>query len=259
MTEKKKRYYSVGEIVWLKTINKKVIVEHIDVLAKKVIVKDFSNDVTSLVNLWDIDKLKSFKETDFTQPLPSSIIAPTLYVAKVRDNAVIPQKDRENAGWDIIVGLPEKYKTVDGHLEMFIEKGDTALVPTGLAMAIDTNWAISLQHERGSVGSKGFLVGAGLVDSGYRGEVFASITATKYNLLLTTDADKVELSGFENDTLIYPISKPLVQAVIIQSPNTAVEELDLDTLQGIPSKRGTGSLGSTSLGSTSLGSTNKSY
>lgn len=251
MTEKTKRYYVVGEIIWLKPWAEEAIIREINLAEKKVTVqllingRDDNSGVKVSVNLWDIDKLKKFGRVDFTKPLESSLVSPTLYVAKMRENAVLPTKNRENAGWDIRIGLPDKYETVDGHRELFIEKGDTVLVPTGLAMATDENWAISLQHERGSIGSKGFLIGAGLVDSGYRGEVFASVTATKYNLLLTTDAEQPEFGGIDGDTLIYPVSKPLVQAVMIQSPNTDLQELSLNVLQGIPSERGTGALGST--------------
>ena len=75
-----------------------------------------------------------------------------LYFAKVKEGAKIPTKREEDAGRDI-------YACFDEHF-MIIEPLETKLVPTGVAMAISSDYYAQLQ-ERGSTGSKGIKYGAG--------------------------------------------------------------------------------------------------
>ena len=81
--------------------------------------------------------------------------------AKVDKHAIIPSKRDEDAGYDIYPCFDEDYRVIMPH--------ETAMVPTGIASAFDKSWYVQLQ-ERGSTGSKGIKYGAGVIDSGYRGE-----------------------------------------------------------------------------------------
>lgn len=241
---KQKRYYTVGEIVWIKPEQCQGVILKINTETQNV-------DVTigSMVNLrlklWEIDKLKNFEEDDFKSPLNQSL-SPTLYFSKLREDAVVPSKRREDLGHDLYACLTEKHITADGHRELFIPRGTAGMIPTGLAMVVPSNWGISLQHERGSVGTKGIVITAGAGDSGYRDEYFICALPVQYNLLLTTDAEEVEIAGTESDpVLIYPVSKAIAQAIIIPNPSVSVMELDYEVLKNIPSERGMGKLGST--------------
>ena len=92
-----------------------------------------------------------------------------LYWAKVRPNAIIPTKNREDAGYDIYACFDEAYIMIPPHT--------TASIPTGIACAVRDKYYLQVQ-ERGSTGSIGMKYGAGVIDSSYRGEIFIVITNT---------------------------------------------------------------------------------
>lgn len=102
----------------------------------------------------------------------------TIKFAKVKDNAIIPSKTLENAGYDIygIFGdNSDKNRIVKPH--------QTKLIPTGIACALPTKYYFQVE-ERGSTGSKGIKKSAGVIDSGYRGEIFIAITNTTNRYLV---------------------------------------------------------------------------
>ncbi len=53
----------------------------------------------------------------------------------------------------------------------------------------------------------------------------------------------IGLTAVEN-SIIYPYTKAIAQAVVHEVPEMTIEEINYDALLTIPSKRGTGSLGS---------------
>ncbi len=102
----------------------------------------------------------------------------TIKFAKVKDNAIIPSKTLENAGYDIygVFGdNSDKNRIVKPH--------QTKLIPTGIACALPTKYYFQVE-ERGSTGSKGIKKSAGVIDSGYRGEIFIAITNTTNRYLV---------------------------------------------------------------------------
>ena len=102
----------------------------------------------------------------------------TIKFAKVKDNAIIPSKTLENAGYDIygIFGdNSDKNRIIKPH--------QTKLIPTGIACALPTKYYFQVE-ERGSTGSKGIKKSAGVIDSGYRGEIFIAITNTSNRFLV---------------------------------------------------------------------------
>lgn len=246
MEGKVKRYYEIGELVWV--VPEKVQGKVLKINGSKQevsVMVDGEVKFESTFKLWEIDKLKRFEEDDFSKPLIKNL-SPTLYFSRLREEAVAPSKRAEDLGYDLYASLTKEHETADGHRELLIPRFTTGMIPTGLSMAVAENWGISFQHERGSVGSKGIVITAGAVDSGYRDECFVCAVPVEYDLLLTTDADKVEIGGTEdNPTLIYPVSKAIAQAIIIPNPQSSAVELEYDVLKNIPSARGMGKLGST--------------
>nr|WP_317357783.1 dUTP pyrophosphatase [uncultured Tyzzerella sp.] len=164
-----------------------------------------------------------------------------IYFAKIREDAIIPTREEYNAGVDIYPCFDEDY--------MIIEPNETKLVPTGIASAIPLNYYIQI-HERGSSGSKGIKYSAGVIDSSYRGEWFLATTNTNNKPLLITkiDIDTLEepiKNIIKNGYVIYPYEKALFQGVVHCVHNDLKRcEISYDDILKIPSKRGSGKLGS---------------
>ena len=93
----------------------------------------------------------------------------TLKIKKLRPNAAVPTYGSEfSAGADL-------YACLDG--EIVISPGETAVVPTGLALEIPENHA-GLVFARSGLATKKGLAPAnkvGVIDSDYRGELLVSI------------------------------------------------------------------------------------
>ena len=223
--------------------------------------------------------------------------------AKVKENAIIPSKEEENAGFDIYAcwdGVEKKDKIIKPHT--------TKLIPTGIACALPIDYYFQVE-ERGSTGSKGIKKSAGVVDSGYRGEIFVAISNVNDKYLIfgdkdtylqealnelkkwqsvdinnLTEQDKIDVekilrdqypdtydtltdkekeivikniyqevkSSNNDETLInnitnaifYPETKAIAQLVLHKVDNLPVKEISYEELKQIPSKRGTGILGS---------------
>ena len=162
--------------------------------------------------------------------------------AKVKPDAIIPTKEPENAGYDIYpcFELPN----------MAILPHTTSLVPTGIACALNEKWYFQVE-ERGSTGSKGIKKSAGVIDSGYRGEIFIAVTNTNdKSLIISKDPDDKSYMDMipdwlkENGVIIYPYKKAIAQLVLHEVPRMKTIEISYESLLKIPSKRMTGKLGS---------------
>lgn len=178
--------------------------------------------------------------------------------AKVRPNAIIPSKRDEDMGFDIYACFNEDYVVINPH--------ETKLIPTGIASSCGAEYGFVLR-ERGSTGSKGIALRAGVIDSGYRNEWFVGLTNTTNKILYISKFDKREtikrdfqkseyagvlddeyilLSDKEIDDMmiLYPYSKAIAQALVIPVPEVNAEEISYEELENIPSERGFGALGS---------------
>ena len=180
--------------------------------------------------------------------------------AKVHPNAIIPSKRDEDMGFDIYACFDEDYIMINPH--------ETKLIPTGIASSCDSDYGFLLK-ERGSTGSKGIALRAGVIDSGYRNEWFVGLTNTTNNLLIISKVDvqdiidnETQKINYKNDNikkyldeklfidirvstaLIYPYSKAIAQALVVPVPKTKVKEISYDELKEIKSERGMGALGS---------------
>ena len=193
-----------------------------------------------------------------------------LYWAKVKPDAIIPTKDKENAGYDIYACFEEAYIVIPPH--------GTKLVPTGIAAAVSPNYYLQAQ-ERGSTGSVGMKYGAGVIDSSYRGQIFICINNIndetiiigkelslddlfgKYGkddgggyIYLPYDYNKQDEIN-DNDVyecddedvykpIYHPYSKAIAQLIVHDVHEMDEQEITYEELKNIPSKRGTGALGS---------------
>lgn len=179
-----------------------------------------------------------------------------LVFAKIRPDAIIPSKENENAGYDIYACFNEDYMVVPAH--------STKLIPTGIASAMTEEYYLQV-HERGSTGIKGMKYGAGVIDSGYRNEIFICINNVNNKDLYISKLNRDELIEKEfpydsdnystvtgsNDAknklfgaIIYPYEKAIAQLIVHKVHKMNVIEISYDKLKNIPSKRGMGALGS---------------
>lgn len=142
----------------------------------------------------------------------------TIKFTKLDENATIPTGRSEDLGVD--------FYNIDRNTIITIRPNEVVKCHTGIAMAMDEEYGMILK-ERSSLGSQGIALRAGVIDSGYRGEVIVCL----HNL---TDK-KVQI-----DT-----RKAIAQGVLIPNPIKVVEEYTIDELMEIDSVRGKGGFGST--------------
>ena len=157
--------------------------------------------------------------------------------AKVKEGAKIPSKRDEDAGYDIYACLDDDVdwiKILPHHSE---------LIPTGIASAFDKQWGFVLR-ERGSTGVKNMKINAGVIDSGFRNEWFVSLYNGNDVPVYIAKYLNGEQSPEDYDAIIYPHTKAIAQALLIEVPETEVEEISYEELKDIESERGMGMIGS---------------
>lgn len=141
-----------------------------------------------------------------------------LRVKKVRDNAKLPTRATEgSAGFDL-------YACIDKPI--LLKGGDTAVIPTGIAIALNDNNLAAFIHARSGLAIKhgiGLLNSVGVVDADYRGEVCVGV--------INQISEPYEIQPFER------IAQMVIKRVELPELELC-EELD-DT------QRGAGGFGST--------------
>lgn len=161
-----------------------------------------------------------------------------LYFAKIKPEAKIPSKRDEDAGYDIYPCFDEDY--------MIIRRNCTVLIPTGIASVISPTKYIQIQ-ERGSTGSIGMKYGAGVIDSGYRGEWFIAITNCNDKPIIISKRELTEEELKKNrikNYIKYPYTKAIAQAVVHEVPRMNIKEISYEDLLSFGSERMNNKLGS---------------
>jgi dUTP pyrophosphatase len=219
MKDKKQK----GKLIAIK--GDKVIVE---VIVDYIVEDDKKKRVTELVET-NINNVVRYKER---KPKTKNRKKDVLYFAKVKEDAIIPSKDYENAGYDIYANFEEN--------EIFIQPNEVKLIPTGIASAMSPKYVLIVK-ERGSTGTKCMAVRSGVIDASYRGEIFIPINNTGNKTIVIT---KTPEAHYGNDVIVYPYTKAIAQLLLLPVPNVNVKEISFEQLKKIPSKRGDGALGS---------------
>ena len=141
-----------------------------------------------------------------------------LKIKKVRENAKIPTRATEgSAGMDLYACIDEP---------ITLNKGDTAIIPTGIAIGIDDPHYAAFIYARSGLAIKrgiGLLNSVGVIDSDYRGEICVGI--------IKQTEEPYTIEPFERiaQMVIEPVALPEI-----------VEVADLDDTD-----RGAGGFGST--------------
>lgn len=167
-----------------------------------------------------------------------------LYFSTSSRLAILPEKRAEDAGFDV-------YAIQDA--EVFtILPGETAMINTGVRSAFNENFVL-LARERGSTGTKGLRLGAGVVDSGYRGDIFIPINNTSnQTIVIAYEADFPHIKGMmlnqsvdPEEILFYPKDKAIGQLIFVPIGQPELEYLSLEEFNNLPiGERGSGALGS---------------
>lgn len=237
-----KRYYKVDEVVWVKPERELGVIKELNIkpsenIFEAIVEISGGEQIGSKikVNLWEIDKNKKiqFRDKPKQKLAPvSNNKKPTILFAKVKPDATIPSKEEENAGYDI-------YACFEG-VQITFEPHETKLIPTGIASSVTKEYAL-IAKERGSTGGKGMGLRAGVVDSGYRGEIFIAITNENEKPLVITKNPSMYNT---NEVIVYPATKAIAQLLLVPVIDAKVKEIPYDQLKEIPSKRNQGKLGS---------------
>lgn len=162
-----------------------------------------------------------------------------IYFAKFRGDAIIPRKDRENAGYDIYACLEDDI--------MIIPAYKTGLVPTGIGWACSEDFYMQIE-ERSSTGVKGLKRSAGVIDSGFRGEIKVAIFNANDVPLVIANVGEQDVRKAYPDLdkfVFYSTCHAIAQGVIHKVEDMQPKEISLQALQSIPSTRGEDAFGST--------------
>lgn len=240
----KKRYYKVGQVVWLSKIKKEVTVTAINLKERTITVEEnvFGGQLLHTVPLWEVDKLK-YKAKETLKKTLNEASKKKVYFASVK-GGIIPTKDEENAGRDCYARLEPR--TVEGKevFELHIPQLTMAKIPLGFASYLDKKDLLSLKHERSSIGGAGLINLSGLIDSTYQGEVILQVVPLIADVVISSEVEEKYFDTKLN-TYFIPYHKAIAQAVLIEQSQAVVEEVTYDELLNKPSQRGQGGWGST--------------
>ena len=147
---------------------------------------------------------------------------PYFKIKRLDERAIAPSKREEDAGFDFYMLIEEEFK--------LLKKGEIFLAPTKLSCEFPKNWVL-IFFERGSTGTKGISKRCGIIDSGYRGEIFIALNNTSNkNILFYKNESKIDSFLEENnlekkDVVLYPQSKAIAQGILLYSPHINIEEV----------------------------------
>src|SRR5690606_9228872 len=157
---------------------------------------------------------------------------PTVYFAKVKEDAIIPTKRDEDAGYDIYCNV-DGVETDEGLVhELLLEKGKVNFIPTGIASYNNKEFYLDLKHERSSVAKLGVALLAGCVDSGFLGEIKIMAIPLIKDVLITSKVDEVEEL---DDVILYPYRKAFAQIIVSPVPKINIKEIAYSELLKLPS------------------------
>lgn len=158
---------------------------------------------------------------------------------RIRDGAKLPEKKHTNdAGYDI-TWAPEKNEILDverivnGKVErckgQLIHPGESVLFKTGLKALFPAGFVMEIKNRSGVAAKRGLLVGACIVDSTYRGEIF------------------VNLHNVSKKIQTVEVGERIAQAIFYRIENVVAGEISEKEYADFETSRGEGALGSTGM------------
>ena len=228
----KKRFYSENERVWVVQEKTDGIVKSIDKEKTEMTVefKDVDGKWKEVTRkLWEFNKFHKKEEKE------------TLKFAKIKEDAIIPSKREEDAGYDLYSNIEPRFLDGVPVYEQLLEKGTVNKIHTGIASSMSNKYFLSVKSERSSVAKLGINVLAGVIDSGYQGEIMIMVVPLVKNILITSEADEVE--EFD-DVIHYPYNRAIAQGILLPVADVCVEEVSYDVLLSKKTERGVSGWGS---------------
>ena len=105
----------------------------------------------------------------------------TIHVAKKQPNAKIPTKaHKSDAGWDLYSCEPKT-----------ILPNERVTINTGISLAIPNSFAGLIWPRSGLAVKQGVVILAGVIDSGYRGEVKVCLLNTGQDTIIIDSGDRI--------------------------------------------------------------------
>lgn len=222
----KKRFYSENERVWVVQEKTDGIVKSIDKEKTEMTVefKDADGKWKEVTRkLWEFNKFHKKEEKE------------TLKFAKIKEDAIIPSKREEDAGYDLYSNIEPRCLDGINVYEQFLEKGAVNKIHTGIASSMSNKYFLSVKSERSSVAKLGINVLAGVIDSGYQGEIIVMVIPLVKDILITSTVDEAE----EFDDIIhYPYNRAIAQGILLPVIDASVEEVTYDALLSKKTERG---------------------
>lgn len=161
----------------------------------------------------------------------------TIEIAKTKDNAVIPFKRYEDAGYDVYACFDDDY--------LILEPNETKMISTGICSTFDPDYVVVLK-ERGSTGAKGMGIRAGIIDSNFRGEWKVMITNHNYKpLAIVKSGCPLPARWMTEDFVLYQYEKAICQALVLPVPEVKIKPVSYEHIILNESNRGDKMLGST--------------
>lgn len=158
---------------------------------------------------------------------------------KLRENSKLPFKKHTNdAGYDLswcpnlLSDDVQGDRWVDGtlyNLHCGIKPGESVVLRTGLKSLFPAGYVMEIKNRSGIAAKKGLLIGACIVDSTYRGEIFV-------NLHNVSDKEQIIEPGDR-----------IAQCIFYQIENVQVEEISEKEYDENETTRKDGGFGSTGI------------
>ena len=147
------------------------------------------------------------------------------------DEAIVPYNGRYgDLGYDIYPAFDFDYIEISPY--------ETKLIPTGIKSAISGDYGI-LFRDRGSLGSKGIAVRAGVLDSNYRGEWFVALQNMNDKPALIA---KYPNDFDRKDAIVLDYANAIAQFIVV--PAFMLKPEIVDDIDEFESERGSAKLGS---------------
>lgn len=129
----------------------------------------------------------------------------------------MPSTQEGDAGYDLYPCFSQEY--------IIINPQETTLIPTGIALEVPVEH-VAIIFERGSVGSIGLGRRAGVVDSGYRGEVFVGITNTSEKPIAISKDPISTMNQHQNIDKVLEYDHAIAQFVLLKYESPELLETD---------------------------------
>lgn len=195
--------WSVDESCWLFANDKISLLKHLDPFANYINYVDQEEEPEQLPQVRDAGLQLQF--------------------AKIHEDAKAPEKAHDSdAGYDVFWCQQKSQQTYEGHY--WLQPGKSHRFETGLKFNIPEGWALVVFNRSGVASKRDVVVGACVIDEGYKGEVF------------------IDLHNIGIDEQVFTVGDKIAQFLLIQVPKCTLTEVPLDGI--ISSKRGDKGFGS---------------